>query len=485
MKKNTFILIIFLGLFSCNDFLEVEPSIPTPKEAFSSPESAPQLVNAVYSKLLDWNISSFSWIGISEITSDNADKGSDAGDTGADKHLLDSFDFSTDCFSCNEIWEGNYQGIARANQALNYLPDLAIEETLKNRLIGEVKFLRALFYFRLVRAFGGVPLIKSLPEIQNQEDIDNGNTRATRENVYAFIVEDLEDAVEKTILKSEYSDNDLGRVSKGAAISLLAKVFLYQEEWQKAFDMTSQVMNMGYSLTSDYSKIWREIGENNEESIFEIQARGELPNKGVDKYSVVQGARGEGGFGWGFNSPSQNLHEAYEAGDSRRDATIIYKGEILFDGFEVSTAASNERYNQKAYVSKILETANQDDKRGNKNIRILRYAEVLLINAEAANELGLDALSPLNQVRARAFGDQNHSIIETDQASLRSLIWKERRLELAMEHDRFFDLVRQKRAGRVLRAHGKNFVDGKNELFPIPQSQIDISNGKLEQNPGY
>ena len=135
-------------------------------------------------------------------------------------------------------------------------------------------------------------------------------------------------------------------------------------------------------------------------------------------------------------------------------------------------------YNQKAYVSKTEETFNGDDWNSNKNIRILRYAEVLLMNAEAAIEVGSDATTPLNRVRNRA-GLGNAPVVD------KMAIWKERRVELAFEHDRYFDLVRQGRAGEVLRAHGKNFVDGKHDLFPIPQAQIDLSGGLLTQNPGY
>lgn len=481
MKKHINILItslLLIAFISCNDnnFLNVDPSIETPEQALSSPTAATELVNAIYNKLLDWGESTFSWIGVTSITSDDADKGSDPGDTGGDKDLLDALTFTSTSLSFNELWENNYQGIARANQALKYLPNLDIDDALKQRLIGEAKFLRALFYFRLVRMFGGVPLIKSVPDIQNQDDINTANTRATKQEVYDFIMKDLDEA--SNALPDSYSGNNIGRATKGAALTLLAKVNMYQENWQAVFDLTNQVMGMGYSLTPDYSEIWREIGENNEESIFEIQARGETPNRGVQGYFVSQGARGAGGWGWGFNTPTQDLADAYEVGDTRRDATIIFRGETLWDDLLVPNTVSNPMYNQKAYVSKTDETFNGDDWNSNKNVRILRYAEVLLMNAEAALNVGGDAATPLNMVRNRA-GLANAPVVDI------MAIWKERRVELAFEHDRYFDLVRQGRAGEVLRAHGKNFVDGKNELFPIPQTQIDLSGGLLEQNPGY
>ena len=482
MKKYINIIIaifVFFTFFSCNDneFLDVKPSTETPEQALSSPTAATELVNAIYNKLLGWSISSFSWNGVTSITSDDADKGSDPGDTGTDKDLMDNLTFTSTSLSFNEIWEGNYQGIARANQALKYLPDLSIDETLKNRLIGESKFLRALFYFRLVRMYGGVPLIKSVPNIQNQDDINAANTRASKQEVYDFIMADLSDAIQ--VLPTEYGASDLGRATKGAALTLLAKVNMYQGNWQEVYDLTNQVMALGiYSLTPDYEDIWKEIGENNSESIFEIQARGETPNLGVEGYFVSQGARGAGGWGWGFNTPSEDLAKAYETGDLRRDATIIFRGETLWDGLVVAETVANQMYNQKAYVSKTEETYNGDDWNANKNIRILRYADVLLMNSEAALHVGGDAATPLNSVRHRA-GLGDAPVVDE------MAVWKERRVELAFEHDRWFDLIRQGRAGEVMRAVGKNFVDGKHELFPIPQTQIDLSGGLMNQNPGY
>ncbi len=481
MKNLINILIagVFVILFiSCddNEFLDVQPSRETTEQALSSPTAATELVNAVYNKFLAFNESSFSWIGVSSITSDDADKGSDPGDTGTDKDLLDNLTFTATSISFNEVWEANYQGIAAANQALNYLPDLDIDEDLRSRLIGESKFLRAEFYFRLVRMFGGVPLITGVPNIQNQDDINAANTRVSKEEVYAFITSDLNDAIES--LPVSYSSMDLGRATKGAALTQLAKVNMYQGNWQEVLTLTNEVKGLGYSLTPDYEDIWKEIGENNSESIFEVQGRGETPNKGVQGYYETQGARGAGGWGWGFNTPTEDLTNFYEEGDERRDATIIFRGETLWDGKLVAETVFNPRYNQKAYVSETMESFNGDRWESNKNVRILRYAEVLLMNAEAAINVGGDAKTPINLVRNRAGLESLETVTLMD-------VWKERRAELAFEHDRYFDLVRQGRAGQVLRAHGKNFVDGKNELFPIPQAQIDLSKGQLMQNPGY
>ena len=159
-------------------------------------------------------------------------------------------------------------------------------------------------------------------------------------------------------------------------------------------------------------------------------------------------------------------------------------GQTLWDGFTINALASNPRYNYKSYVSKTKETFDGDDINTNKNLRILRLGEIFLIKAEAENELGNpEAARPfIDSLRHRA-GLGNTPA--TDQAAMRQAIYKERRVEMAFEHDRMFDLQRTGRAGTVLRALGKPYVDGKNDLFPIPQHEIDLSNGTLLQNPGY
>lgn len=229
-----------------------------------------------------------------------------------------------------------------------------------------------------------------------------------------------------------------------------------------------------YGLESDYAKIWRVAGENGVESLFEVQARGQSVAHGVQQYSQTQGARGTGGWGWGFNVPSQNLLNAFNAaGDNiRRDATIIFRGETLYDGRLVPNTVENPMYNEKAYSS-----ANLGDADGDKNIRILRYGEILLIRAEAATHIGADAATPLNLVRTRVNLAPISSPTKED-------VWKERRLELAFEHDRWFDIVRTGQGKAAMSANGKVFVVGKHELFPIPNNQI-IQTPTIGQNPNW
>ena len=288
-----------------------------------------------------------------------------------------------------------------------------------------------------------------------------------------------------TKLPATVSPAENGRVTKGAAQALLAKVSLYQQKWSQAKAMCDAIISGGqYSLMADYALIWREAGEFSSESIWEVNAIGTTPNKGIDGYFLVQAPRGAGGLGWGFNTPSQNLVDAYEPGDTRKAATIMQRGQTLWDGFVVNAGASNLYYNYKSYVSKTMETFDGDDVNTNKNLRIFRFGEILLIKAEAENELNDTTASKtaLNQIRVRAGLLPINAISQT---ILRNNIYKERRVEMAFEHDRMFDLRRTGRAAVVLQAAGKPYISPKHDLFPIPQHEIDLSANSITQNPGY
>ena len=481
--KTTILLFsLLVVVISCSkEFLTEPPRKATIDDLINNPEEGSiRVLASVYSKLYDWGLHSFSWIGVSSIASDDADKGSDPGDTGADKHELDDFTFTPSGISFNEIWINNFEGIGRANNAIDFFTDMDLPAAEKNRLIGEVKMLRAYYYWNLVRCFGGVPLVTKV--LESSEEIETALNRASSEEIYAQIEQDLMDA--SAVLPSIITTDELGRVSSYAAKALLAKVYLYQQKWSDSKMMCDEVMAGGFSLLSDYAMIWREAGEFSNESIWEVNCIGTTPNKGIENYFVVQAPRGAGGLGWGFNSPSQDLVDAYEPGDLRKNATIITSGQTLWDGHITNPDAPNPYYNYKSYISKTMETFNGDDVQTNKNLRIIRYGEVLLISAEVENELGnlAAANAALNQIRQRAGLPGIHP---ADQDSMRLAIWNERRFEMAFEHDRLFDLRRTGRAGEVLRAHGKNYIDGKHDLFPIPQNQIELSGNRLKQNNGY
>lgn len=470
--KNIYKYIMLVGVFTLggctDDFLEVNPEEDVLESDSGNVYTPEMFVNSTYGYLTDWTYA-FSWLGVTEIISDNGEKGSSPSDNGGDKHLLDALDHTSTTGSIEACWTTFYKTIGRANVAIKYTEEYGLTDaTYKNRLIGEAKFLRALHYFWLVRMFGDVP-------IQDVDDAATWETRVPKAEVYAYIEQDLLDAINALPNKSDYNAADLGRATKGAAQGLLAKVYLYQEKWQDAYDMAGAVMTSGqYGLESDYGTVWRESTENGIESLFEVQARGESIAHGVQQYSETQGARGSGGWGWGFNTPSQNLVDAYNAeGDNiRRDATIIFRGETLWDGRLVPDTVENPMYNEKAYSSASLGSGD-----GDKNIRILRYAEILLIRAEAATYVGGDAAGPLNQVRARV------NLTPIANPTVQD-VWKERRLELAFEHDRWFDIVRTGQAQAAMAADGKTFVVGKHELFPIPNAQL-IQTPQMTQNPGW
>ncbi|AKD05694.1 hypothetical protein PKOR_12800 [Pontibacter korlensis] len=471
------------GLASCSeDFLDVEPEgEPVGEEFFQTPEHALLAVNSIYGNLREWNVSAFAHLAITTIASDNAEKGSVPGDAGFMEEY-DNFTLTATEGQLNGYWNGQYQAINLANQVLSNVPLISMDEALKERLLAEAKFFRAYHYFNLVRTFGGVPLRLSVPQPGQQEDPATLNLpRASREEVYAQIVQDLTEASQ--VLPATYPAAERGRATKGAALGMLAKVQLYQENWQEVVNLANQVEGLGYTLAEDYYSIFRIAGEHNAESIFEIEAQTIPGNCSASnsQWAEVQGVRGQ--FGWGFVEPTEDLVNAFEEGDERLDATILFRGETTPEGDVITEAAPNPRYNQKAYVPSFV--TNECGYAKDQNIRILRFAEVLLMRAEAANELGdtQQALDDLNRVRVRAGLEPIES---ASQEELRQIIWHERRVELALENgDRFFDLVRQGRAAEVLQAHGKQFTPGKNELFPIPQQQIILSNGILTQNPGY
>lgn len=484
--RTRFALVLLAGAMlgvSCKkDFLDVDPQGQQPSQQFfQTQEDATKAVNAMYGNLREWRQVAFAAIAIESMGSDEAEKGSTPGDA-AFFNNFDNFTHTATEGQLNDFWTGQYQQINLANQVLDNIPAIQMDEALKARYLAEAKFMRAYAYFRLVRAFGGVPLRLHLPKDPSEYNIP----RNSAEEVYAAIEQDLTEAA--AVLPQSYGPADIGRATKGAALSLHAKVAMYQKKWQNVLDLTNQVIGMGYSLYPDFQRLFRIPAENSQESVFEIQAATltAIPGASNSQYSQVQGVRGVTGGGWGFNVPTETLANAFEPGDPRRDATIIFRGETTPQGDAIPATGDNPRYNEKSYVP--FNTPFRQNEGEEQNIRVIRFAEVLLMNAEAANELGNTdlALASLERVRARARGNNPNilpPVTTRDQAQLRQAIWHERRVELAMEFDRFFDVIRQGRGAEVFGPKG--FKAGKNELMPIPQTEIDLSAGVLTQNPGY
>jgi hypothetical protein len=480
--------IFVLVLSSCKkSFLDVPPQAQTPSEQFwKTPADAAQAVNAIYANLRVWEQVAFAPIAVESMGSDEAEKGSSPGDASF-HNLYDNFTVTATDGQLYDFWKGQYRSINLCNQVLDNVPNIAMDDALKNRYFAEAKFIRAYNYFRLVRAFGDVPLRLHIPADATEYNIP----RTAKADVWAAIEKDLNDAA--AVLPQSYGAADIGRATKGAALALHAKVAMYQKKWTDVLNYTNQVMTMGYSLFPNFEQLFRIANENCSESIFEIQCQ-RLPSisgASNSQYSQVQGVRGSTGGGWGFNVPTTELVNAFEANDPRMDATIIFRGETTPQGDAIPLSGDNPRYNQKSYVPFSLFVSGFNEG-CDQNVRVIRYAEVLLMNAEAANEVGgatntTLALSSLNAVRARARGANPITVlppvVTTDQTQLRNAIWQERRVELAMEFDRYFDVIRQGRATAVFGPKG--FTAGKNEVWPIPQTEIDLSAGILTQNPGY
>lgn len=493
--KHFFLRILAMGVVltatpSCenSDFLEVKPQgVINAGNYFQTSDHAVWATNAVYNQLRSWGLTAFPWLAMTDIVSDDATKGSFP----ADAQRISTFDdFTFDARFPEDVraaWQAHYQGIFRANIAVEGIPKVPnMDETLRKRLIGEVKFLRAHFYFNLVRWFGDVPMILT-PLTQ---DAFYTQKRVPVKDVYAQIISDLTDAISSLPEKSTYDPTDMGRVTKGAARGLLAKVYLTTKDFPNAEKYALEVINSKeYELLPDFTKIFLPEGENSSESVWEVQATAlEDSYNGSTPWNMIQGVRGDPNLGWGFNLPSDDLVRSFERGDPRRDATVLEVGEALPDGSYIvqdNKEMEGERYSQKAWTPS--HALLQDN--GPSNLRMLRYADVLLIAAEALNENSKPqtALVYLNMVRKRARGTRNvlPDITVTNKDQLRPLIWRERRSELAMEQQRWFDLVRTGQAGTVMKAVGKNFVIGKHELFPIPQTEIALSSGSITQNPGY
>jgi hypothetical protein len=485
LSYKIFALCLIILASGCgDDFLDRKPlGKLTSANFFETENHAVLATNALYEQMRSWEVHVFSYIGLTDIISDDSDKGSIANDA-AFLGEVDDFTYNASNVAPLTVWQGYYRGIYRANNAIENIPGIDMNVALRDRLVGEGKVIRAYLYLNLVRWFGDIPLITS--PLEPSEYIQSRKPVA---EIYAQIEQDLKDGIAVLPEKSKYPSADLGRVTKGTARGLLARAYLSKGDFVNAEKYALEVINSGeYALYSNYAKIFQLVGEHSSESVFEIGSTTGGINS--SQYNQVQGVRGTPNLGWGFNRPSDKLVASYEPGDPRRDATILYPGEILPDGsaiVEDNPDIVNERYNQKAWVPPA---PSGDNFEGQGNIRIVRYADILLMAAEALNENGnpSQALVYLNMVRARARGNSTTvlpDVTTTNKDALRQRIWSERRSELAMEQIRWFDLLRQGRAEEVMLAAGKSFVSPKHLLQPIPQVEIDLSGGSLTQNTGW
>lgn len=490
LKYNRLFLVVLLSLtVSCEDFLEKNLQGQLTQESFPvSASDALLATNACYATLRNSSFSS-GLFPLTDIMSDDAYKGSNPGDQAAVIGPYDNFTFTTSGNELSSWWAALYEGVKRTNVVLVNVPAINMDEELKNRYLGEASFLRALFYFDLVRAWGGVPLITGLnPPL--------ALARAPKEDIYDLIKTDLRFSIAHLTEKSELETEELGRATTGAAKALLAKVFLFEDNFDSCEYYALQVIaSTEYGLEPVFTDASSINGEHGIESVFEVGAQGVEAATG-NQYANVQGVRGTPNRGWGFNRPSLDLRALFEAGDPRLKGTIIDLGDVL-DGITIAGDGTTPDITEdgegnvieiECYNRKVWTPGTTVPPQFGHNRRIIRYADVLLMAAEALNENDkpAQALTYLNLVRERA-REGNNSILPdittTDKNQLRDAILLERRMELALEGQRFWDLVRTGKAAEVLGPLG--FETGKHELFPIPQNEIDLSQGALTQNPNW
>lgn len=490
-------IIIFLSLaaliVSCSeDFLDITPRGKWHHGNYKASDSIDTQIlvesklSSSYGKLRNfW----FSWTGLAmhNYTTPDVEKGSTPSD-GSSVIPFKTMSFTADGEPLLQYYTECYNAIYFANEALAIANSLNDTVAKKQRLMAEALFMRSLMYFRLAQVFGGVPYVA---QVLSQDS--KAPARSTREEIWGYIEDDLIWAIPhlltRTALNAEGSSR---RISQNAARAVLAKTYMYQKKWSLALSLTGDIIASGDNdLKTKYADIFTEENEFGPESVFEVYCD-RRPSEDINlgsQHNQIQGFRGIPNLGWGFNAPSQELMNAYETGDPRKKASVIQDGDTLDGRKSRADAAGYKFFNRKAYVSlaeRNLYGRSADPQGYWSNIRIIRYADVLLMHAESALESGNipEALDKLEMVRARARGTNTSVLPEittTDVNELRTKIRFERRIELAMEWERFFDLVRWNEAKDVI----TNFVVGKHELFPIPQTEIDKSEGLITQNPGY
>ncbi len=482
-------IILFILLFTaCDDFLNEVPKDTVNSSNFYKTEAdAIAAINAAYQPL-QWPKLFNLRMWTSDIFAGNSIVGAGGGTDGQETQDLANFVTTPDNAGVLDLWRGPAPGILYSNVVLEKVPAIEMDEALKNRILGEAKFLRGLYYFILVRYFGDVPLILT-PQYPG-DDLRPSRTPATE--VYAQIIKDFTEASEQLPSRESYGSGDVGRASKGAALGMLAKVYLTLRQWEQVVALCEQIETLGYALNDNYADNFSPLTENSIESLFEVQYFGKTAasfwndDNQASWTSAFTGPRNsnmvEGGYGW--NQPTQEFIDAYEPGDLRMDITVLYEGGEQFDGQDYSASYSTTGYNlRKFLVPRSLSSAYDTSPL---NFPVLRFADVLLMKAEALNELSrtTEAEDPLNEVRNRAgLGD----LTGLSQNAFRDAVLHERRMELAFEGHRWFDLIRVQNGNyglEFLHSIGKINASEKFLLLPIPQLER-AANPNLTQNPGY
>jgi len=506
MKKIYILLAIVLsGLSACTTLEETPESFISPDQFYKTSGDAISAVNAIYYPLVDNKVGAQPMYnrlfdtGLDFMT-DDLDAG--PGSPNAEVRALAKLTHASTNLRIQQIWTEHYEGINKANIALERIPGITMDEKLKNRLLGESRFLRAFYYFNLVRLYGDVPLLLTdqtkltIPELQV--------ARTPKEQVYAQIITDL---VEAANLFKIGSTGEAGRATEGAAKSLLSKVYLTQRDWSNSVKLAEEVINgsYGYALLDDYSQVFLPAYKNGKEHIFSAQIKGSTISTGhlvtsSDIESGVPGLKGSYGNQLAFYTVGTDkffsLYKLYNNKDKRKRVSFVTYYVSSTNGKKYATI--NAPGDSVPFINKNWDPNYAATGQSDANANILRFAEVLLIHAEAENELNgptTKAYTSINKIRKRAGINDLTAGLTKDQ--FRDSVYLERRLELVAEYHRYFDLIRETGTEvtgvgpegkgiliKALQKVGKNNVAAKHYLYAIPQGEID-RNPKLTQNPGW
>lgn len=528
-KNNTMkqyilvLLIVSMGFtfHSCDDLLDVHiPGQTSVDQYFKTLGAGEQAVNAAYAPLTwEFNNTYYPEWFIGDVVSDDALKGGQSvlTDMGA-VYELENFRTQSSNEYLLEYYQAQYMGIFRANLVLEQVPNIEVETDadikLKERILGEAHFLRAYYYFRLVRLFGGVPKIDFVIKSQ----FNWKQPRATAEEIYSLIYSDLEFAQKTLPLKNKYAAEDAGRATKGAAQAMLMKAYMNNHEYDKAKAWGDSIINSGqYKLLTNYADNFTIEGENGLESVFEVQyiedPTGDYGDSNIGGNGFTRGTftviltRARSG-GWGFNRPTQELYNEYEVFgdkvDPRREMTIYdptKDGETNPELWYMGNTYHSRKYALIDQAGNYTWTGHAS--RGPINRKEIRYSDILLMYAEASIETGKTdrAKWALEEVRKRARGGDSsilppfpYGSYTDSKEDLTKAVRHERRVELGMEGQRWFDLIRWGVAAKTMNDYRENttpeisqymlpFVEGKHELFPIPLREIEKN--PMAQNPKY
>jgi hypothetical protein len=475
-------------MFSCKKFLDIDPLFTQDAENFfETPNDYQRALTGAYDLLQ----SSFMTVWVGEIASDNSIAGGESVNDTEGLHEIEAMAHDAVNNELRSVFRWNYAGVTRANYLLENKNNIDFEG--KDKIIAEATFLRAYYYFELVKYFGDVPLV--VDKRLGADEVTKID-RTPRSEVFAQIEQDLIFAAAGL----DWNDPVKGRVTKGACLSLLGKAYLYQNKFNQAASTLDQVIDQNqYELISEYNDLFKVNNEGHSESVFDVQYSG-AEGGGYGCLICLEGNAAPGfqgirqysgpiyGDGNSYNLPTQDLYDAFDATDIRRDATVLDIDAFIADQpnssditYAIGGGGHTGFYNNK-YIKRQGEIGLPDnDLTSPVNYVVIRYADVLLMAAEAHNRASTPddskAQDYLNQVRNRV----NMSPINATGNTLTEAIWLERRLELSGEGHRFFDLVRTGKAADEI----NGFVSGKHELFPIPQVEIDLAGGNWSQNNNY